>query len=150
MATVLGANRFFVEDQEPCYYVNSNLTNYFEVGARDETPYYLEARIEDGEYLIDAVLLIPGKPEPVRISRGRPVSQGFDQKITDTGYRIVDESDRVVLAAEDQGGYCLVDCTVYDEQGAVVAESRDDCFVIHRGPAIIGKKGNTRGIVMRG
>ena len=39
MTTLLKANRIFVENQEPCYYVNSNLTNYFEIGIRNETPY---------------------------------------------------------------------------------------------------------------
>lgn len=150
MTTLLKANRIFVENQEPCYYVNSNLTNYFEIGIRNETPYYLEARIENGDYLIDATLLVPGGPKPVVISAGRPVSQGFDRRITETGYQIIDKSARVILSAEDRGGYCLVECMVYDDEGAIVAECRDDCFMIHRGPAIIGKMGNVRAIVLRG
>ena len=147
MAT-LTANRMFVEEGEPCYYIGSSLTNYLEIGRQEETPYYLEARIEGGEYIIDATLLVPGREEPVIISSGRPISEGFDRRITETGYQIIDSAGRVILAAEDMGGFCSIQCTVYDNKGAVIAECIDDCFQVYRGPAIIGKKGNSRGIVL--
>ena len=68
-----------------------------------------------------------------------------------TGYRVSDNTGRTVIemVLRQQDLQCNITGIIYDEVGTVVAEGSDNGFTIHHGPAVLGKSGNSRGIVIR-
>jgi len=43
---------------------------------------------------------------------------------------------------------CSIKAKIYDGTGSLIAEDSGDDFLVYRGPAILGKSGNARGMVI--
>lgn len=149
MSVVMKDNYIFVRPGEKAFKVASNYTNYLEVGQLGVTNYYIEARVEGEEFLINASFPEPYSEQLVEVVDNVPQSSELTRKILTNGYRIEDPNGRLVLGLEVlEKDVCVIRGAVYDSNGEIVAESRDDDFVIHHGPAVIGKSGEARGIVL--
>jgi hypothetical protein len=149
MAVVMKNNYIFVQPGEKAFKVASNYTNYVELGQPGITDYALQARVQDDEFVINADFVDPEGRERVNVAENVPQSSGLSRRMLVNGYRIEDEAGRLVLGLEVlPDDVCVIRGAVYDSRGDVVAESRDDDFIIHRGPAVIGKSGDAQGIVL--
>ncbi len=144
---IMRGNRFFVRPGEKCYKVTSNLTNYLLVGSPGITEYYLEATIEADEYVLNAILLGPNGKRLCGIERNFPSEgEGCTKEMTPRGYRIRDASGSSVLEIEAWEEYCIVRGRVYNAAGEIAAKDSGDDFLILKGPAVIGRSGNSIGM----
>lgn len=148
MPVVMGGNYIFVQPGEKCFEVSTNYTNYIELGVREVTPYYLEARVEENEFKISGTLL-DKSGHLLCIIRDNFIeaSGGCGKEMTTSGYRIKDVSANTVfeIQAEDDL-VCHLKGTIFGELGEVVAKDEGGAFLIFKGPAIIGKSGMSIGI----
>lgn len=148
MSIQIRGNWLFVRQGEPHYFVASNYTNYLELGSRGETEYYLEARIEGGEFLVDADLPYPDSNEVCRIRDNFPETD-CEKERTGDGYQILTPEEEPFFGIRRvRENRCLIRGTVYDGEGEIVAEENGEDFLVHRGPAVLGKSGQARGIVI--
>ena len=148
MPVIMRDNYMFVLPGERAFKVTSNFTNYVELGAKGLTHYYLEGKVENDEFVINASLLdSQGKPS-CHIVNNFPQGPGCRREMTPNGYRIVSDSGELVLAIEVRDSVCLLQGTVYDFNGRIVAQHMDQDFLVFQGPAVLGKSGSARGIVL--
>ena len=141
-------NYIFVRGGEKMFKVASNFTNYVELGVRGVTPYYLEARIEGDEFLVNATLLDRNGKIACQVANSFPEGAECRKDMTPQGYLIRDRSGDVLLGMEVSGKVCLLRGTIYGADGDVVAQDRADDFLVFRGPAVLGKSGRACGIVL--
>jgi hypothetical protein len=142
-------NWLFVQPGDPAYKVASNYTNYLELGTPGQTAYHLVARIEEGEFLVTAQLVNPADGTVQIVDNFPETSEGLERRMTSTGYQIVGPSGNLVLGIEllDERT-CLLRGTIVDKSGEVVAKDEGDDFLVFRGPAILGKAGDSIGIMI--
>lgn len=147
MPVSMKGNYIFVEKGSKCYETSSNYTNYIELGRKGITDYYLEARIEDGEFKISGVLLDENGAELCHLNDNFiSESEVCSKEMTQTGYRIKDEEGTLIFEIEVENTVCHLKGTIYDESGDVVAEDRGGSFVILKSPAVLGKNNGSIGI----
>ena len=148
MSIVMTGNYIFVQGGEKAFKVASNFTNYLELGAQGITGYYLEARVENNEFLINATLLDPRGEIVCRIVNNFPERPECRKEMTPNGYRITSVSGELLLGIEAHGNVCLLRGRVYETNGGIVAEDKGDDFLVYHGPAVLGKSGTSLGIVL--
>jgi hypothetical protein len=148
MSVLMTGNFIFVRPGEKMFKVASNFTNYLELGAQGVTGYYLEAKIEKGDFLINATLLDAQGKIPCRIVNNFPERSGCRKDMTPHGFRIFSSSGQLLLAVEAPAEVCFLRGSIYDEKGEIVAQDVGDDFLIYHGPAVLGKSGNSLGIVL--
>lgn len=149
MSVVMKGNYIFVQPGQKCFRVASNLTNYLELGVKGVTAYYLEGRIEVGEFLVNATLLDPTGRKACQIINNFPEGPGCRKEMTKNGYSILSHSGELLLGIEATGDVCSLKGRIYDSTGVVVARDEQDDFLIFRGPAVLGKSNGSLGIVLR-
>ena len=119
------------------------------MGASEITDYYLEAMIKNGEFLVNARLLDSTGKHAVTINDSIPEKGTFEKKMTSVGYDVVAADGELLLGIQiDANQVCHLRGKLYDSDGRVVAEESGTNFLVHRGPAVLGKSGNARGIVI--
>ena len=141
---------FFVSPDEKAFRISSNYANYIELGKEGITDYYLEALIENDDFIINAVLHDPAEREPCNITNSVPGKSNFIKITTPEGYHIKNKKGQLLFGIERKGNLCLLRGKIMDLKGNVIAEDVDDDFLIYQGPAILGKSGNARGLVLEG
>lgn len=149
MAVIMRGNYFFVQPGAKCYKISSNFTNYFLLGIVNIGPYFLEAKIVEDEFAISGKLLNPQGKLSCNVENNFVTStQNVAKEMTPSGYRLKEEdTGRMLLEMMViEKGICLIKGIIYNENGNVVAEDKDQDFVIYSGPAIIGKSGNAIGL----
>jgi len=149
-------NYLFVSPGEPCFLVSSNYTNYLELGRPGTDDFFLVAYIQEKQHLIDAALFnSEGKPE-CRIAQNhidtvfagdwtvRPIIQG--------GFFVADSKANILAKVSliENGEVCLIEGNFYNRAREIVAKGDEKDFLIFKGPAVIGKSGLSRGIVIGG
>ncbi len=153
MGLTLRGNYLFVEEGQKAFVVAMNFTNYLELGVRAVTQYYLEARIENNDFLIDAVLLDQRGNFLCELVRNKPKPNRGNGKIyrkTAYGFSIVNEQDQShIFGVRIRQNRCLLEGIIYDGKGEVVAKSQGVDFLVYQGPAAIGKSGQSYGLVIR-
>jgi hypothetical protein len=145
----MSGNYIFVQRGRKAFKVASNFMNYLELGAQGLTGYYIEARVENDEFLINAILLSPRGEVCCSIVNNFPKQPNCRKEMTPTGYRIVDGSDQLLFGIDVVGSVCRLRGTIYDGSGGIVAQDKGDDFLVFHGPAILGKSGNSLGIVLK-
>ncbi len=100
------------------------------------------------EFLMRAVLLDGHGKFLCRIENNFPVGGGATKQMTQTGYRISSSDGERVLELERDGGVCIIRGTIYGADGEIVAKDVGDDFLIYKGPAVLGKSGLSRGLVL--
>lgn len=108
----------------------------------------MEARIEDSEFLVDATLPLLNREDACTIKNNFPQA-GCQHEMIPDGYRILTDEGDFLFGLQVDGRECLLRGTIYDSEGEIVPEEQEDDFLIHRGPAVLGKSGGARGIVIR-
>ncbi len=150
MTLEMKGNWIFARTGEKAFKVASNYTNYVEVGARNLTDYYLEARIESDGFTVDATLRGSNGREVCRVVRNFPTAQDCVRELTPRGYRIktLDQPTTILLELVAVANVCSIKTTIYDGKGRLIAGDVGDDFLIYQGPAILGKSGRRLGIVI--
>ena len=148
MAISMRGNFIFVGPDEKYFKVASNFTNYLELGLPSGEDYYLEARIEGGNFKINATLWEPSEASAIIIKDNLPRDSGLVRDIFPNGWRLNDSTGQLVLGLEANGNECHIRGRVRTKSGEIIAEESGDDFLVHRGPAVLGKFGNSRGIVI--
>ena len=148
MSVTVSGNYVFVQPGEKAFKVASNFTNYIELGAKGITHYYLEGKVESDEFVINASLLDARGKASCHIVNNFPQPPGCTKDMTRNGYRILSESGDLILAIEVNDKICLLRGTIYDSVGGIVAKYQDEDFLVFQGPAVLGKSGAARGIVL--
>jgi len=145
---------FFVSPGEPSFLVSSNFTNYLELGRPGTDDFFLVAYIQEKQHLIDAALFNPeGKPQ-CRIVRNH-IDTIYDgdwkvKTIVDGGFIVTNSRDNVLAKVALKGDVCLIEGDFYNRARELVAKGEGGDFLIFKGPAVIGKSGLSRGIVIGG
>jgi hypothetical protein len=151
MPGIMKQNRINVRPGDPAFSIGSNLCDYFELGVRSGTDYWLEAQIVGaGEFLFNGRIFIPGISEVGTVidnfPRG-PAPNGWTkrQRPDSKGYELVSGNKTLFGYRVDQTAtpsrLCLVTVNLYTANGELVAESLSDEFRLHRHPAMIGRGG---------
>jgi hypothetical protein len=141
---------FFVRPGDKMYKVASCFTNYIELGIPGVTDYYFQGRIEDGSFVINAVLLDKDGENPVQIENSIPVDGSPARRVmTRSGYRFLGSSGETLFELDAQDNVCHLRGRIYDANGVVVAEDNDDDFIINKPPLILGKQGEALAFVVR-
>lgn len=148
MTVTMRGNFIFVEPGQKAYKVASNFTNYLELGLLGGTDYYLLARVETDEFLIDAQLHEPNSGAAVEIKDNFPVGEILPREMLPNGYRILDTRGELLIGIEVDGNICMIRGRISAVDGSIIAESSEDDFLIYRGPAVLGKSGEARGLVV--
>jgi len=98
MGVHLVGNYIFTSPREKACFVSSNYVNYFELGRKGVTDYYLEAKIEKNEFLVSGTFydskgihLCDIKENHLENIGGKCVFQ----PLQDRGYQIVDKGNVV-------------------------------------------------------
>lgn len=149
MSIFIKGNYIFVRPGEKAFKISSNFSNYLELGSKGITDYYLEAKVENGEFIINAKIFDPINKEFCEVINNFPQKSDFRREMTPNGYRIYSKADELLLGIEAAGEICSLKGKIYTTSGEVIAEEKDEDFMIYRGPAIIGKSGNSMGIVLK-
>ena len=148
MAVVMRGNYFFVTPGQKCYKISSNFTNYFQIGIRNVTSYYLEAKIAENEFVVSGKLLNSDGKLACSIENNYvSETENVVKEMTSSGYRLKHKDGDVFFEITvTSENVCLLKGKVFDENGQVVAEDKNEDFLVYRGPAIVGKSGNTIGL----
>lgn len=148
MSIRITGNYFFVRPNEKMFKVSSNFTNYVEIGRLGVTSYYLEGKIEDNEFVINANLHDPKTDSICRIVNNFPQNTEYQRRMTPNGYDIFSQTGELLLGIKVNANVCFLQGKLYDSDGSIVAEGTEEDFLVHRGPLVLGKSGNSRGIVI--
>lgn len=148
MPIFMRGNYIFVKPGRKCFEVSSNFTNYLELGIRGLSKYYLEAKIENNEFKISGILLDKNGRFICSLKDNFiEVSENCNKEMTQYGYRIKDKDGNLVFEIQVENDLiCHLKGTIYGDSGLIIAQDREGKFIILKGPAIIGKSGNTIGI----
>lgn len=125
-----------------------------ELGQKGVTDYYLEAKIEDGEFIVSGKLYDSHGNFLCALQRNHLEDMQkkcrivFDEQRR--GYKVLTEDQEVVieLFLKDENT-CIMKGEFYDGKGNLVAKGYKENFLIFKGPAILGKKGGALGIVIK-
>lgn len=148
-------NYLFVNPGEPCFLVSSNYTNYLEIGSPGSQDFYLIASVQDGQHTIDASLFNEKGKFLCRVVRNhlQDIEEG-EWKIKvrpDGGFAISNGNGSSLMSVLlDENGVCRITGKFFDKKGTLVAEGDGSDLRIYRGPAVLGKSGAMRGIVIGG
>lgn len=153
MAFTMRGNFLFVNPGEPCFLVSSNYTNYLEIGSPGSNDFYLIASIKDGQHIVDAALFDnKGKFLCKLVQNHLEEVQEGTWKIRtrpEGGFAVTNENGEVLMSVVlDDKGVCRITGNFYDRSGALVAAGDGNDFLILKGPAVLGKAGGARGIVI--
>lgn len=148
MSVAIKNSYIFVEPGRKAFKVASNFTNYIELGIKEITEYYLEAKIENDSFVINAILLDSHGKSACRVVNNFPDRSNCRKEMTRNGYLIFSPSGELILGIEVQGAVCFLKGTIYDSKGRIVATEKENDFLIFQGPAVIGKIGSSLGIVL--
>ena len=152
MAVHLRGNYIFTSPGEKAFLVSSNYVNYLELGRKGVTDYYLEAKIEKNEFLVSGIL---------HDSKGTPLCNITENHVENIkgncafeplqhyGYQIVDRGNVVFRLSLKEPNVCVLKGKFYDGSGNLIAEGDENDFRILKGPAVLGKSGNSLGIVLK-
>lgn len=144
-----------VKPGDPAFSITTNVCDYFELGRREGSDYWLEGQIVGGEFLFNGRIFIPGISQAGTVidnfPKG-PAPTGWTkrQRVDRQGYELV--SDKAVLfgyrvvsvpipGSSVSSPLCLVTVNIHTTNGELVAECLSDEFRLHRGPALIGRDG---------
>lgn len=101
----------------------------------------------DKEFLFNGRLFLPGHRQPGTVidnfPKG-PAPHGWEKRqlVHTPGYELLDPSTNVVLFGfEEIERVCHVTTNIYDGAGTLIAETLSDNFLVHRGPAMVGRGG---------
>lgn len=147
MSVLMKDSYIFVQPGQKAFKIASNFTNYLEIGAKGITDFYLEAKVENDEFIFNAIIYDPKSKEYCRIINNFPEKSEFRKEMTLYGYNIFSKTGELLFGIEAQEEICYLKGKIYSANGEVVAEGKDNDYLIYRGPATIGKLGNSRGIV---
>jgi hypothetical protein len=140
---------FFVEPGSKSFKVATNFTNYLELGIQSSAPdYYLEAKVADDDFVINAVLWEPTLTAPLRIVDSFPDGPEWTRKMLPNGWHIVNKTGQLMFGLEVQGSVCHIKGEVRSRDGTLVAQDSNDDYLIYKGPAILGRSGSARGLVI--
>ena len=148
MSVVMKGNYIFVQPGQKAFMIASNFTNYLELGAKGITDYYLEAKVENDEFIINAKIYDPQNKEFCIVTNNFPEKSDFRKEMTPNGYCIFSKTGVLLLGIEANAEICYLKGKIYNISGEVVAEEKNEDYMIYRGPATIGKLGNSMGIVL--
>ena len=150
---LLKENYIFVNPGEKAFRAASNYVNYVELGQPASDQFFLVAAIENNEFTVSARLydergefVCRIDDNSVREHRGSKV-----QFLSEGGYEVIGPEERLILRlalAGERRELCLLQGRFYDEQGELVAEGNEEDFLIYKPPAVLGKSGLARGIVL--
>jgi hypothetical protein len=156
MPSIMRDNWINVRPGDPALVLATNVCEWFELGTREGTDYWLEAEIVgDGEFLFNGRLFLPGVAGTGTIidnfPKG-PTPSGWTrrQRVDGQGYELISDNNvlfgyRVVPTPipgrSVVSNLCFVAVNIYDSKRGLVAESLPDEFRLHRHPAKIGRGG---------
>lgn len=155
MGMRLKGNYIFTGPGQKAFLVSSNYVNYFELGRKGTTDHYLEAKIENGEFLVSGILYDPKGTPLCNIKENHLENISGNCKfepLPKQGYQIVDQDQGSVILRLflKEPNICVLQGTFYDSKGNLIAEGDENDFRILKGPAVLGKSGNSLGIVFDG
>lgn len=149
MPSMMSMNRINVRPGDSAFVIGTNLCEWFELGNKTSTDYWLEGNIvgPPPEFIFNGRIYVPG------ISAAGTVIDNFPKgpdptgwtkrpRLAGNGYELVDEKGKVLFGYEVlAGNICHVTVNIYAADGAMVAETLPDQFLLHRHPAKIGRGG---------
>jgi hypothetical protein len=146
MSTILAHNWINVRPGERCFVLSSNLCDFFQIGDQTTT-YLLQAEMvgPDKEFLFNGRLFLPGHHHPGTVidnfPKG-PAPQGWEkrQMVGTVAYELFDPATNTVLFGfEEIERVCHVTTNIYDGSGILIAQTLPNNFLVHRGPAMVGR-----------
>ena len=148
----LTGNYIFVRPGEKAFFVASNYVNYVELGNPVGRGFYLVAEIQDDEFLVSARLFGPDRQKLAEVIRNNVIEGSAKiQFIPLGGYELTTPDGTRLLRLEisGTGGHiCKLLGRFYDESGELIAAGDEEDLRIYRAPAVLGKSGSARGIVI--
>ena len=151
MGVQLIGNYIFTRPGENAFLVSSNYVNYFELGRKGVTDYFLEAKIEGDEFVVSGTLYDSRGVHLCNIEENHVEKINGNclfEALGDRGYQVVDGGSVIFRLSLKEKNVCVLQGKFYDSAGNLVAEGDENDFRIFRGPAILGKSGNSLGIVL--
>jgi hypothetical protein len=148
MPAIIARNWINVRPGDRCFVLSSNLCDFFQIGDQSTT-YLLHAEMvgPEREFLFNGRLFLPGNSQPGTVidnfPKG-PTPHGWikRQRVDGNGYELVDRTNGIALFGfEEIEDICHVTTNVYDGAGNLIVETLPDNFLVHRGPAMVGKGG---------
>jgi hypothetical protein len=156
MPGIMSGNWINVRPGDPALSIGTNVCEWFELGNRAGSDYWLEAAIVGGnEFLFNGrIFLANGSAAGTVIDNfpKGPTPNGWTKRprADGTGYELV--SDGTVLfgyrvvgvpipGRSTASSICFVTVNIYNSKGELVAESLPDEFRLHKHPATIGRGG---------
>ena len=144
---IISGSYFFVNPTQKRYEIASNFANYVELGIKNVSPYYLEAKIENNSFKISCKLLNnTGEVLCTLKDNFIETQEGCIKEMTKTGYRIKNNQGIQIFEINVEQNICHLQGVIYSDSGEKVAEGTERTFVIFKGPAIIGKKNKSVGL----
>ena len=144
---IIKGSYFFVNPNQKCYEISSNFANYLEIGTKNVTAYYLEAKIEEDSFKISGKLLNHnGEILCTLEDNFIETRRGCIKEMTKCGYRIKNNQGTQIFEINVENNICHLQGIIYSDSGEKVAEGNKITFLIFKGPAIIGKKNNSVGL----
>jgi hypothetical protein len=149
----LRGNYIFTSPGQKAFLVSSNYVNYVELGRKGIADYYLEAKIENDEFVISG-RLYDSHGNFICALRGNHLEEMqrkckivYDEQ--GRGYKVIDDDQKVLmeLYLRDENT-CIIKGEIYDNSGKLVAKGNGENFLIFKGPAVLGKKNGALGIVI--
>lgn len=149
MKLIAARNIINVRPGERCFLVGTNLVDYFEIGQPNSTAYWLVgARVgPDLEFVFNGRLFVETGDEPSIVIDNFPKNPPLSgwrkiHKPNIEGFDLArDSDDRVIFGYEVIDNVCHVTTNIYNNEGVLVAETTPDNFLLHRGPALLGRGG---------
>ena len=153
MSVYLRGNFIFTSPGEKAFLVSSNFVNYLELGQRGLTDHYLEAQIRNGDFVVSGEIYDKRGQFLCRIRENNLEDIGGKCKFRwlKAGYEVIHEERGMIFTLTmmpERPNVCILKGKFYDSEGNLIAEGNQEDFVIYKGPAVIGKSGNARGIVL--
>ncbi|MCJ7722413.1 hypothetical protein MUO98_08440 [Candidatus Bathyarchaeota archaeon] len=146
-------NYIFTSPGQKAFLVSSNYVNYIELGKEGITGYYLEAKIDNNEFVINRRLYDSDGNYLCSIRRNHleDMQRGCEMCLAKdgSGYSVITEDEKLILGhfLKDENT-CILKGIFYDDEGKILAKGDDQNFLIFHGPAVLGKMNGSRGIVL--
>jgi len=149
---VLRENYIFTQPGQQAFLAASNYVNYILLGDPGKRSFYLEGRIDKGQFLISGRLYRKDGSMLCEIDNNR-VKEASGCKVVPIkpgGYELRTPEDEVHLRLRlrPDENVCLIQGSFYDDSGTLLAEGNERDLRIYKGPAILGKLGFSLGIVI--
>lgn len=146
----LSGNYFFVGPGDKAFLVASNFTNYIEIGRPASDGFFLVGVIEEAEFVVSGRLFDEEGHPLCELDRNNLKHSDLRvQHFPEGGYEVTtSEGDLVIrLALTENDKICILQGKFFNEDGELVADGENDLH-IYKGPAVIGKSGSARGLVI--